>query len=105
MNSEKENQTNNNTGKEEMEEMQMREETGKAVWYDDSLEEQSEKKNKIIHSQQPYTHAQSIFRKKENGKRSTIRWKKRSVLQRLTQKETQMEQKKEDGRKKQAARK
>lgn len=32
MNSEKENQTNNNTGKEEMEEMQMREETGKAVW-------------------------------------------------------------------------
>lgn len=118
MSSEKENNSENNTENEtknktekeemkekEMEEMQMREETGKAVWYDDSLEEQSEKKNKIIHSQQPYTHAQSIFRKKENGKRSTIRWKKRSVLQRLTQKETQMEQKKEDGRKKQAARK
>lgn len=46
MNSEKENNTGKKTGKEEMEEMQMREETGKAVWYDDSLEEQSEKKNK-----------------------------------------------------------
>ncbi|MBS5216295.1 MAG: hypothetical protein KHY79_10785, partial [Clostridiales bacterium] len=59
MSSEKENNSENNTENEtknktekeeikekEMEEMQMREETGKAVWYDDSLEEQSEKKNK-----------------------------------------------------------
>lgn len=32
MSSEKENNTGKKTGKEEMEEMQMREETGKAVW-------------------------------------------------------------------------